>query len=94
VPNVPGSLADALSLLAEHQVGIDYMYAFAMKDDMARVVIKPDHITRCLDVLQHSNLRVARESDMYDFYSIGFTLILVAFFRCFTGKYYLCVLFW
>jgi len=43
------------------------MYAFAMKDDMARVVIKPSSIERCIEVLQRSNLQLANANDMYDF---------------------------
>jgi len=67
VPNVPGTLAEALVLLAANNVAIDYMYAFAIKDDVARVVIKPNDTKRCLQVLQASNLQLAKDSDMYDF---------------------------
>lgn len=67
VPNTPGTLSKALDLLADQGVSIDYMYAFAMKDDMARVVIKPSNIERCIEVLQRSNLQLANANDMYDF---------------------------
>ncbi len=67
VPNTPGTLSKALVLLAENGVSIDYMYAFAMKDDMARVVIKPSNSERCIEVLQRSNLQLANANDMYDF---------------------------
>ncbi len=67
VPNTPGTLSEALMLLSENGVSIDYMYAFAMKDDMARVVIKSNNIDRCIEVLQRSNLQMANASDMYDF---------------------------
>ena len=39
-PNVAGSLAVILEHLAEHQVFIEYMYAFA-QGDKANVVIRP-----------------------------------------------------
>lgn len=67
VPNTPGTLSKALDLLSEQGVSIDYMYAFAMKDDVARVVIKPSSVERCIEVLQGSNLQLANANDMYDF---------------------------
>lgn len=67
VPNTPGTLSKALVLLSENGVSIDYMYAFAMKDDVARVVIKPSNSERCIEVLQRSNLQLANANDLYDF---------------------------
>jgi len=66
VPNTPGTLSEALLILSEHNISVDYMYAFAM-DDMARVVIRPSDINRCVEVLQKSNLKLAKASDMYYF---------------------------
>lgn len=66
VPNTPGTLSKALLILSEHNVSIDYMYAFAM-DDVARVVIRPNDINQCVDVLQRSNLKLVKASDMYYF---------------------------
>jgi len=67
VPNTPGTLNEALQILSENDVAVDYMYAFAMKDDIARVVIKPDNIERCIEVLQRSNLQLAKASELYEF---------------------------
>lgn len=66
VPNTPGTLSEALMILSEHNVSVDYMYAFAM-DDMARVVIRPSDINRCVEVLQNSNLKLVKATDMYYF---------------------------
>jgi len=66
VPNKPGTLSEALLILSEHNISVDYMYAFAM-DDMARVVIRPSDVNRCVEVLQNSNLKLAKASDMYYF---------------------------
>lgn len=49
--NVPGSLAVILEYLAKEQIFIEYMYAFA-QNDRAHVVIKPNDLNRCLEVLQ------------------------------------------
>jgi len=59
-------LSEALLILSEHNVSVDYMYAFAM-DEVARVVIRPSDINKCVEVLQHSNLKLIRASDMYYF---------------------------
>ena len=67
VPNTPGTLSKALVLLSENGVSIDYMYAFAMKDNVARVVIKPSNIECCIEVLQRSNLQLANANELYDF---------------------------
>jgi hypothetical protein len=66
VPNNPGTLSEALLILSEHDVSIDYMYAFAM-DDIARVVIRPNDVSKCVEVLQHSNLKLVSANDMYHF---------------------------
>ena len=49
--NVPGSLAVILEYLAEEQIFIEYMYAFA-QNDKAHVVIKPNDLKHCLEVLE------------------------------------------
>lgn len=67
IPNTPGTLSEALLTLSDHNVAIEYMYAFAWKDDIARVVIRPDNITRCIEVLQKSNLQLASADEMYGF---------------------------
>ena len=67
VPNTPGTLSEALLSLSENNVAIEYMYAFAWKDDIARVVIRPDNISRCIEVLQKSNLKLASADEMYGF---------------------------
>ena len=67
VPNTPGTLSDALLTLSENNVAVEYMYAFAWKDDVARVVIRPDDIKKCIEVLQKSNLKLASADEMYGF---------------------------
>lgn len=67
VPNTPGTLSEALLSLSENKVAVEYMYAFAWKDDIARVIIRPDNITRCIDVLQKSNLKLANADEIYEF---------------------------
>ena len=47
----PGALAVILEYLAQEQIFIEYMYAFA-QNDRANVVIKPNDLKHCLEVLQ------------------------------------------
>lgn len=67
VPNTPGTLSQALLVLSEAGVSIEYMYAFARKDDAALVVIRANDTQRCIDALQSSNLNLVKASEMYDF---------------------------
>ena len=49
-PNVPGSLSAILEKLAANNIFIEYMYAFS-EDETANVVIRPNDIEKCIDVL-------------------------------------------
>ena len=49
-PNVAGSLSVILEKLAEKDIFIEYMYAFA-EGDKANVVIRPNDIEKCMDIL-------------------------------------------
>ncbi len=49
-PNEPGALASVLEKLADHNVFIEYMYAFS-EGDCANVIIRPTDLDRCVDVL-------------------------------------------
>ena len=50
-PNVAGSLSAILEKLAQEEIFIEYMYAFA-DGDKANVVIRPNEIEKCLGVLK------------------------------------------
>ena len=49
-PNVAGSLSAILEQLAEKEIFIEYMYAFA-DGDKANVVIRPNDIDKCVGIL-------------------------------------------
>lgn len=50
-PDVAGSLASILDQLAEEDIFIEYMYAFAQGEN-ANVVIRPNDIVKCEKVLE------------------------------------------
>ncbi|MGL4519685.1 MAG: amino acid-binding protein [Phocaeicola sp.] len=53
-PNVAGSLSEILDYLAQEDVFIEYMYAFA-QSDVAKVVIRPTCVERCIALLEKRN---------------------------------------
>lgn len=53
-PNVPGALSKILESLAEDDIFIEYMYAFAQSDS-AEVIINPNNLQKCLEVLKRKH---------------------------------------
>ena len=49
--NQAGSLSAILEQLAENQIFIEYMYAFA-EGEKANVIVRPNDIERCMEVLE------------------------------------------
>lgn len=64
-PNEPGALARALNILSGENVFIEYLYAYSMDDKSANIVLKPDNIQKCIDVLQAHKMELVKASDMY-----------------------------
>ncbi len=64
-PNVPGALAKALNILSSEEVFIEYLYAFSMDKQSANIVLKPDDIQKCIQVLQKHQLELVKASDLY-----------------------------
>ena len=56
-PNVAGSLSVILEKLAENDIFIEYMYAFA-EGVKANVVIRPNNITECCKVLENCDCTI------------------------------------
>lgn len=59
-PNVAGSLSEILERLAENDIFIEYMYAFA-EGDKANVVIRPNDIEKCVQVLQECTCNITNK---------------------------------
>lgn len=56
-PNVAGSLSVILDKLAEKDIFIEYMYAFA-EGDKANVVIRPNEIEKCVQILKECTCNI------------------------------------
>ncbi len=63
-PNVPGSLAGVLKSLSDEGVFIEYMYSFA-NNDHANVVIRPNDMEKCIEVLQRTNVDLLKANTLY-----------------------------
>lgn len=64
-PNEPGALARALDILSGESVFIEYLYAYSMDNKSANIVLKPDNIRKCIEVLQAHKLELVSASEMY-----------------------------
>jgi hypothetical protein len=64
-PNEPGALARALDILSGEGVFIEYLYAYSMDNKSANIVLKPDNIQKCIEVLQSHKLELVKASEMY-----------------------------
>lgn len=64
-PNEPGALARALDILSGEGVFIEYLYAYSMDNQKANIVLKPDNIQKCIEVLQAHKMELVKASDMY-----------------------------
>jgi len=64
-PNEPGALARALTILSDESVFIEYLYAWSMDNKSANIVLKPDNIQKCIEVLQAHQMELVSASEMY-----------------------------
>ena len=58
--NTAGSLASVLEKLAEKEIFIEYMYAFA-DGDYANTIIKPNNLEKCVAALEECNCDMRTE---------------------------------
>jgi hypothetical protein len=63
VPHTPGALSKALRILSDHDVSIEYMYAFAV-NDLASVVIRTDEAEKAVEALQEHKMELMKADDI------------------------------
>ena len=63
-PNQPGALGRAMDIITNAGVFIEYMYAFS-ECESANVIIRPDNLEKCVEVLMASKLELLAASDLY-----------------------------
>ena len=62
--DVPGSLSVIADVLGEHNINIDYAYAFVAKSEVALLIVRVDDIKSALKVLSNSNISLVGMSDI------------------------------
>ena len=65
-PNQPGALGKVMDYITKAGIFIEYMYAFA-EGDAAHVIIRPDDLEKCADVLNEHSKEMIAVSDLYKF---------------------------
>ncbi|MCD7977370.1 MAG: amino acid-binding protein [Tannerellaceae bacterium] len=63
-PNQPGSLAKAMEIITDAGIFVEYMYAFS-QGDVAHVVIRPDDVQKCAEILKANKLTLIAANDLY-----------------------------
>ena len=63
-PNQSGALGAAMDIITKAGIFIEYMYAFSM-GDAANVILRPDNVEKCAEVLTANKLQLLAESDLY-----------------------------
>jgi hypothetical protein len=64
IPNTPGGLHNALQILSNNNINIDYMYAFST-DEAALAVIRSTSTEEMINVLQKNKMTLYKTSDIY-----------------------------
>ena len=63
-PNEPNALARAMQYITEAGLFIEYMYAFS-EGNVANVIIRPDNLELCAEVLRANKLELIAENELY-----------------------------
>ncbi|MDR1102383.1 MAG: amino acid-binding protein [Tannerella sp.] len=63
-PNLPGALGRAMNIITEAGIFIEYMYAFS-EGDSAHVIIRPDDLEKCAQVLMDNKLELIAANELY-----------------------------
>ena len=65
VPDHPGALADVLSLLSSHAIGLEYLYSFFRNHgDHALIIIRVDQPEEAVKVLQDAGATLFSQQDL------------------------------
>ena len=63
-PNQPGALGRVMDILTQSGIFIEYMYAFS-EGESANIIIRPDNLSLCVEVLKANQLALTAASDLY-----------------------------
>ena len=68
VADQPGGLAGVLQTLNDHDINVEYLYAFPEREsvDQAIMVFKFNNIDKAIEVLQKNNIKLMEASRVYN----------------------------
>lgn len=65
INDTPGGLSEAVNLLYQNQISVEYMYAFLSKsDDTAFVILRVNDNAKAIDVYKNNNIKVLKAEDI------------------------------
>ena len=64
VPHVAGSLQSILTLIAEKNVNIEYMYGLSVETNDASIVVKTNELELACEILKNSNIDTMTEQEI------------------------------
>ena len=65
VADKPGGLAEILNVMKDHNINVEYMYAFVQKSaGNAIIIFRFDELEKAIDVLRKSGIRIMRGEDI------------------------------
>jgi hypothetical protein len=65
VADKPGGLAEILNVMKEHNINVEYMYAFVQKSaGNAIIIFRFDELEKAIDVLQKAGIRIMKGEDI------------------------------
>ena len=66
IEDQPGAFAKAMRVLADHSIGVEYMYAFVSKaDETAFVILRVEPITRAAEILLRNGFELLQDQNIY-----------------------------
>ena len=65
-PNQPGALGKVMDYITKAGIFIEYMYAFS-EGESAHVIIRPDDLEKCAEVLKENSQELIEASKLYKF---------------------------
>ena len=66
VENRPGGLAEALTVLAESNIGVEYMYAIGKETEKALIVLRVEDTEKAVDLLKSNKIDVLPSEAVYE----------------------------
>lgn len=65
VPHIAGSLQNILTLIADNEIDIEYMYGLSVEATDATIVVKTNELDRACEVLKNNNIGTMTQEEIH-----------------------------